>query len=139
MTELKTKVTSKSVPAFLKMLESDTKRKDAEVLVKIFKEVTGEQPKLWGENIIGFGQYHYESTRSSQKGDWPLTAFSPQKQKISIYIMPGFTAYGDIMAKLGKYKTGTSCLYINKLDDIDVTLLKKLIKQSVVDMKKKYG
>jgi hypothetical protein len=139
MAELKTKVTTKSVPVFIKAIEDEQKRKDSAELVKIFKEVTGEQPKLWGDSIIGFGMYHYESTRSSQKGDWPLTAFSPRKQNITIYIMPGFSEYGSILEKLGKYKTSVSCLYIKKLADIDTSILKKLIKQSVTDMKKKYG
>lgn len=138
MGEIKTKVTSKSVPAFLKTVLPLSKRADSLELLKIFEEVTGEKAKLWGTSIVGFGMYHYESTRSSQKGDWPLTGFSPRSQNLTIYIMPGFKEYSDIMEKLGTYKTSVSCLYIKKLADIDIKLLKKLIKRSVADMKKRY-
>ena len=140
MAELKTKVSKASVIKFLKATESEEKRKDSLELLKIFKEATGEQPKLWGTSIIGFGMYHYESERSSQKGDWPLTGFSPRKQNITIYIMPGFKEYSDLMKKLGKYKTSSgSCLYIKKLVDVDTKVLTKLIKHSFVDMRKKHA
>lgn len=136
--ELKTKVTKKSVTAFLKGIEPEEKRKDSLALLEIFKEVTKEKPKLWGTAIVGFGSYHYESKRSAQKGDWMLTGFSPRKQNLTIYIMPGFKEYGDLMEKLGEYKSSVSCLYIKRLSDIDVGVLKKLIKRSVKDMKKRY-
>ncbi len=138
MTELKTKVTKESVTAFLKKVEPEEKRKDSLALLKIFKNATGLTPKLWGTSIIGFGSYHYESERSAQKGDWPLTGFSPRKQNLTLYIMPGFTQYQKIMKGLGKYKTSSSCLYIKKLADIDEEMLTKLIMKSVEDMKKKY-
>lgn len=139
MAELKTKVSNRSVTAFVKTIESVEKRKDAQQLLKIFKEATGESPKLWGESIIGYGKYHYESVRSSQKGDWPLTGFSPRKQNLTIYIMPGFKTYGDLLTKIGKHKTSVGCLYIKKLTDINTDILGKLIKRSYNDMKKKYG
>ncbi len=138
MAELKTKVSKASVSAFVKVVEPEEKRKDILTLLKIFEEATGEKPKLWGESIIGFGSYHYESERSAQKGDWMLTGFSPRKQNLTLYIMPGFKEYGDLMEKLGKYKTSVSCLYIKRLSDIDTKVLTKLIKRSLADMKKRY-
>jgi len=108
-------------------------------LLEIFIEVTGLEPKMWGTSIIGFGSYHYKSERSRQEGDWPLTGFSPRKQNLSIYIMTGFDDFKDILSKIGKFKNSVSCLYVNKLSDIDIEQLKKLIKQSVVAMKKRYG
>ncbi|MBP6924058.1 MAG: DUF1801 domain-containing protein [Candidatus Pacebacteria bacterium] len=138
MAELKTKLTNKSVSAFIKEIESKEKQDDAKALLKIFKDITGFPPKLWGESIVGFGLYHYESTRSSQKGDWPLTGFSPRKQNLTIYIMPGFKEYGEMLKRLGKHKTSVSCLYIKKLSDIDTNVLSNLIKTSVKDMKRMY-
>lgn len=138
MAELKTKITKASVSAFIKAVEPEEKRKDSLKLLKIFKEATGEKPKLWGESIAGYGQFHYESDRSKQKGDWPLTGFSPRKQNLTIYIMPGFKAYGDLLEKLGKYKTSVGCLYLKRLDDVDTKVLVKLIKRAFIDMKKKY-
>lgn len=138
MAELKTRLTKVNVRSFLKTIEDPEKRADSLALLKLFTEVTGEKARMWGTSIIGFGMYHYESTRSKQKGDWPLTGFSPRKQNLTIYIMPGFKDYGELMKNLGKYKTSVSCLYIKKLVDIDMKVLKQLIKRSVSDMKKKY-
>lgn len=139
MTELKTKENNKNVVAFINQLDNETKKSDSKKLLKIFEETTGYKPKMWGTSIIGFGSYHYKSERSAQEGDWPLTGFSPRKANISIYIMPGFKKYEKLLAKLGKHKTSTgSCLYIKKLDDINETILKKIIDQSVKDMKNKY-
>lgn len=138
MAEIKTKVSNASVSDFLNTIEPESKRKDAFTLLTLFEKITGEKAKLWGNNMIGFGQYHYESTRSSQKGDWPLTAFAPRKANLTIYIMPGFKEYQDLLDKLGKHKTSVSCLYINKLADIDITVLTQIIKQGYDDMKKKY-
>ncbi len=138
MAELKTKVTTKSVPAFLKAIEDTGKRKDSLALLKLFTEATGEKAKLWGTSIVGFGTYHYESARSKQKGDWPLTGFSPRKANLTVYVMPGFKEYGDLLENLGKYKTSVGCLYIKHLSDINLKVLTKLIKRSVSDMKKKY-
>ncbi len=138
MAEIKTKVTTASVTSFIKEVEDPEKRKDSLALLKIFKEVTGEKPKMWGSSIIGFGTYHYSSERSAQKGDWPLTGFSPRKQNLTLYIMPGFKNYGTLLKDLGKHKTSVGCLYIKRLSDINEKILTKLIKQSFVDMKKKY-
>jgi hypothetical protein len=138
MAELKTKVSYTSVLDFLNTIEPEAKRQDAFTLLKLFEKITEEKAKLWGTSIIGFGEYHYESTRSSQKGDWPLTGFSPRKANLSIYIMPGFKDYQDLLEKLGKHKTSVSCLYINKLSDIDIMVLTKIIEKGYTDMKKKY-
>jgi len=139
MAELKTKKNKVSVSKFIAGIEDEQKRKDSKELVKIFKEVTKKQPTVWGDSIIGFGQYHYESERSSQKGDWPLTGFSPRKQQITIYIMYGPNNYPDLLEKLGKFKASKgSCVYVKKLDDIHIPTLKKLIRKSVADMKKRH-
>lgn len=138
MAELKTKKTKASVGDFLSSVKDERRREDGRRLLGIFKEVTGMKPAMWGTSIIGFGSYHYESERSAQKGDWPLTGFSPRKANLTIYIMPGFKTYGALLKKLGKHKKSVSCLYVNKLSDIDVPTLKKIIKESVKDMKKRH-
>lgn len=138
MAELKTKKTRASVPKFLKSVEHEQRRIDSLELLEIFKEVTKMSPKMWGESIVGFGEYHYKSERSSQEGDWPLTGFSPRKQNMTVYIMPGFKNYQDLLAKLGKHKTSVSCIYFTKLENIDVKVLKQIIRKSVADMKKMY-
>lgn len=138
MAELKTKKTSASVPAFLKSVENEQRRKDGIELLEIFKQATKMSPTLWGDSIVGFGEYHYKSERSSQEGDWPLTGFSPRKQSMTVYIMPGFSNYQELLSRLGKHKTSVSCIYINKLENVDVMVLKQIIKRSVADMKKIY-
>ena len=138
MAELKTKKTSASVPVFLKSVENEQRRRDSFELLDIFKQVTKMPPKLWGSSIVGFGEYHYKSERSSQEGDWPLTGFSPRKRNMTIYIMPGFTNYQDLLSLLGQHTTTVSCLYLNKLENIEVKVLKQIIGRSVADMKKIY-
>ena len=138
MATLKTQKSRASVPAFIKSVDNERRREDALALLEIFEQVTKMKPKLWGTSIIGFGEYHYESERSSQKGEWPLTGFSPRKRNISVYIMPGFADYQDLLEQLGKHKTSVSCLYFTKLEDIDVKILKQIIRKSVAEMKKKY-
>lgn len=140
MTELKTQKNNASVVDFIAAVIPEEKRKDCQELLKIFEEVTKEKPAMWGPSIVGFGSYHYKSERSKQEGDWPLTGFSPRKQNITIYIMSGFSNYKNFMEKIGKHKiSGGSCLYIKRLSDIDVGILKKLIAASVQYMKKKYS
>jgi hypothetical protein len=139
MAELKTLKNDASVTDFINTVENAQKREDSFALVKIFEEVTKEKATMWGASIIGFGQYHYKSERSTQEGDWPLTGFSPRKQNITIYIMPGFTNYQKELEKIGKYKTSVSCIYIKKLADIDVEILKKIIASSYVELKKQYN
>ena len=138
MAELKTKVNNTSVKKFLDTVKDERKRKDCRELSALMRSITGRNPKMWGTAIIGFGSYHY-TYKSGQEGDWMLTGFPPRKQNVSIYIMPGFSGYGAIMKKLGKYKTGKSCLYVKNLDDIDRGVLRKLVERSVADMKLKYG
>lgn len=139
MAKLKTVVTKVKPEAFIKAIPDVAKRKDSAELLKFFKETTGEKAQMWGEAIVGFGSYHYKSERSTQEGDWPLTAFSPRKQNLTVYVMNGFSEYTELLKSLGKYKiSGGSCVYINKLSDINMTVLAKIIKKSVAAMKKKY-
>lgn len=121
----------------MKAVENDQRRSDAKELLKLFKETTGLRPKMWGESIIGYGSYRYKSSRSTQEGDWPLTGFSPRKRNLSIYIMPGFRdkETKDLLKKLGKHKTSVSCLYVNRLSDVDLEVLKKFVSQSFEKMK----
>jgi hypothetical protein len=112
---IKTKVNDASVEDFINSVASDTKRQDAFTLLKIYTDITGEKAAMWGTSIIGFGQYHYKSERSTQEGYWPLAGFSPRKQNLTLYIMHDLTQYTDLLSKLGKQKTSVSCVYINKL------------------------
>ena len=137
MAENKTHETKASVNAFLKSVEHDRRREDALTLKALMDKITGCKAKMWGPSIGGYGKYHYKYD-TGREGDHLITGFSPRKQSMVVYIMPGFSEYGTLMAKLGKYKTGRSCLYINKLDDIDLKVLEKLIRKSVAYMKKKY-
>jgi len=139
MSEIKTKVNDASVEDFINSAESETRRADGFVLLEMFTRLTGEKAKLWGTSIVGFGQYHYKSERSSQEGDWPLAAFSPRKANLTLYVMPGFVDFGDLLQDLGKHKTSVGCLYINKLADVDLNVLEKIIKKSYEDSKKQYG
>jgi hypothetical protein len=138
MGDIKTKVNEASVKDFINSVPLDKRRDDSLVLLEMFKKITGEQAKMWGTSMIGFGQYHYKSERSKQEGDWPLIAFSPRKQNLSLYIMPGFDKYGDLLKKLGKHKASVGCLYINKLEDINLKVLEELISLSFAEMKAKH-
>jgi hypothetical protein len=130
MAELKTKKTKASVSAFLDKITDEQRRKDCQTVLNLMKQATGEEPKMWGSSIVGFGTYHYRYA-SGREGDWPIIAFSPRKTDLTLYIVPGFQKFESLMAKLGKYKTGVSCLYIKKLDDVEIPVLKKLIAKSV--------
>lgn len=136
---IKTQVNDSSVEDFISAVENETRRNDGFTLLKIFEDLTGEPAKMWGTSIIGFGTYHYKSERSKQEGDWPLVGFSPRKQNLTVYIMPGFDTYEALLKKLGKHKTSVSCLYINKLADVDMGVLKQLIKESFEAMKKEHS
>ena len=105
--------------------------------MKIMKEVTGKRPKMWGDSIVGYDSYRYKYA-SGREGDWPVTGVSPRKQALTLYIMSGFKKYPALMKKLGKHTTGSSCLYIKKLEDIDTKVLKQLIQESVKYMKAAY-
>lgn len=133
---IKTKVNDDSVENFINQVENETKRQDSFKILEIYKRATGKEPKMWGASIIGFGQYHYKSERSRQEGDWPLAGFSPRKQNLTLYVMSDLHDYGDLLKDLGKHKTSKACLYINKLSDVDMTVLEKLIKQSYDDARK---
>ena len=137
MAELKTKKNKASVNGFLKSVENEGRRADCRAVVRIMAQITGEKPAMWGASMIGFGSYTYKYD-SGRSGDWPLTAVSPRKQNLVVYIMPGFADYATLMDKLGKHKTGKSCLYIDKLDDLHLPTLKQLIRKSVVAMRKRY-
>ncbi len=138
MADLKTKQNDASVTDFLDQVENEQRQTDCRELLKMFSEVTGEPAKMWGENMVGFGKYHYKY-KSGHEGDWFLTGFSPRKQNLTIYIMTGFEKYNDILEDLGKYKTSSSCLYVKKLEDINREVLSKLIRRSVEDMRERYN
>lgn len=133
--ELKTQVNDASVRDFLNSVEDEQKRKDSFEILKMMKKAAKAEPKMWGTSIVGFGSYHYKGA-SGREGDWMLIGFSPRKQNLTLYIMPGFERYPQLMKKLGKYTTGKSCLYIKKLSDVDVEVLKELMTESVEVMKK---
>jgi hypothetical protein len=135
MADLKTKQTNRSVKAFLDGVADEKKRQDCYTILSIMKQVTQAEPKMWGSSIVGFGSYHYKYA-SGREGDWMLTGFSPRKQNLTLYIMPGFEQYEALMDKLGKYKTGKSCLYVKRLEDVDLRVLKELVKRSVAHMRR---
>jgi len=136
MAELKTKENNASVEKFLDNVKDEQKRQDCFKVLDIMKKVTKKEPKMWGTSIVGFGSYHYKY-ESGREGDWFITGFSPRKQNLTLYLMSGFKSYPNLMKRLGKHKIGGSCLYINKLEEIDVKVLKELISQSVKYMKQK--
>jgi hypothetical protein len=137
MPEQKTKSTNASVEAFINKVSDEHTRDDCYKLIDIMKEVTGEEPVMYGTSIIGFGKYHYKY-ESGHEGDSCLTGFSPRKQNISIYVMPGFQEHENLLKTLGKHKAGKGCLYVKRLHDIDTSVLKVLIGKSVQWLKKKY-
>lgn len=136
--ELKTKPTATSVDAFIGKIPNDARREDARAALKLMKKVTGLQPKMWGPSIIGFGSYHYKY-ESGREGDMCMTGFSPRSSATVFYVIGGAPDGDPLYKKLGKYKTGKSCLYINKLSDVDIGVLEKIIAQSVAYMRKTYG
>lgn len=133
---IKTLVSDDSVEDFIGTVDNETKRHDSVMLLEMYSRLTGEPARMWGSSMIGFGLYHYKSERSRQEGDWPLAAFSPRKQNLTLYIMPGFDTYARLLDKLGKYKTSKGCLYINRLSDVDLGVLEMIIQQSYADMKR---
>jgi hypothetical protein len=135
MAEPKTKPTKASVEKFLNQIPDETKREDSFQIARMMQEITGKEPKMWGSSIVGFDSYYYKYA-SGHEGEWPIAAFSPRKQDLTIYIMPGFEEHVDLMKQLGKHRTAKSCLYIKRLSDVHVPTLKKLIRLSVKEMKK---
>ena len=133
MAEVKTKPNDQSVQAFLDSVADEKKREDSYTILKLMQEVTGEEPKMWGDSMVGFGSYHYRYA-SGREGDMFLTGFSPRQRNFTLYIMSGFDQYDDLLNRLGKFRTGKSCLYVNKLEDIDTNVLRELVRQSAEHM-----
>ena len=131
MAELKTKPTDQSAEDFLNGLTDENKRRNAFTILELMRKISQAEPKMWGTSIIGFGDYHYKYA-SGREGDWFQIGFSPRKQDLTLYLMQGFKRYGDLLAKLGKFKTGGGCLYIRRLSDVDLPTLEELIKNSMV-------
>jgi len=138
MSELKTTANDASVNDFINAVPDAAKKEDSFKLLELFTRITGEQPKMWGPSIIGFGKYHYKSERSSQEGDWMLTGFSPRKQNLTLYVTNGFDNYSELLDRLGKHKTSKGCLYIHTLADVNLPVLEELINRVYTDMKKMY-
>jgi hypothetical protein len=128
--ENKTQPTDASVTAFLDAVEDETRRSDARRVLELMRDVTGEEPRMWGPSIVGFGDYHYRY-ESGREGDWFLTGFAPRKANLVLYIMSGFPRHAELMERLGKHRTGKSCLYVNRFDDLDLDVLRELIRRSV--------
>lgn len=137
MAELKTKENDASVKDFINTVEDEQKRKDCFALIDMMQDITGEEAKMWSTSIVGFGTYHYKYD-SGREGDFMTVGFSPRKQALTLYIMAGFSHYDELMQRLGKFKTGKSCLYVKKLEDVDEKVLRELIKSSVKFIKDKY-
>lgn len=133
MSQNKTVPTGASVEAFLAGVEPARKAAEAQQLDALFRRVTGYEPQMWGPSIIGYGRYHYRYA-SGREGDFLATGFSPRKARHSIYIMPGYQDYGAILSRMGKHKLGKSCLYVNKLADIDLDVLAELIRAGLKDL-----
>lgn len=130
MAELKTQITTQRPEDFIATIEPEGKRQDSLVLLKLFEKATGEKPIMWGSSIVGYGKYHYKSERSSQEGDWMTVGFSPRKANLTLYILHG-NQDDSLLEKLGKHKvSGGGCVYINKLSDVDLQVLEKLIEKS---------
>ena len=134
MAQLKTARTDARVDAFIDAIANESRREDCRALLRVMKKVTGEKPAMWGSSIVGFGSYHYKYA-SGREGDWFLTGFSPRKQNLTLYIMAGFDRYEALMAKLGRHTTGKSCLYVKRLGDLDLDMLRELITASVEHMR----
>ena len=137
MAENKTKATGASVTAFINSIDDRQKRADARKVAAMMRKATGKRAKLWGPSIVGYGTYHYKYA-SGREGDFLMTGFSPRKQALTVYVIPGFEHFETLMNKLGKYKTGKSCLYIKWLSDVDEKILEQLINRSVKYMREHY-
>ena len=130
MAELKTQKNDRSVSTFLEAIPDEQKRQDSLKIVELMKLASGAEPSMWGDSIIGFGAIHLKYA-SGRELDWFPVGFSPRKQNLTLYIIPGFETYDALLAKLGKYKMGKACIYINKLADVDSSVLYDLVKASV--------
>ena len=137
MAELKTKKTGASVAVYLNAIADKQKRADCKAVARMMRDATGKRARMWGGSLVGYGSYDYKYA-SGREGTWFICGFSPRVQNIAIYIMPGFSGFKKLMDKLGKYKTGKSCLYIKKLEDVDQKTLEELIAGSVKEMRRRY-
>ena len=133
----KTLPTGRDVSDFLNAVEHETRRNDGLALDALFRRITGWTPRMWGPSLVGYGQYHYRYD-SGREGDMLATGFSPRKANLSIYIMPGYQDYADILKRLGKHKTGAACLYVNRLADVDMDVLEELVRAGLRDLGKTY-
>lgn len=133
--EIKTKENDASVEAFINSVPDEEKRKDSFAILDLMQKATGEQPKMWGSSLIGFGNKRFKSPASGREVDWFIIGFSPRKANFSLYLSFDIKQYADALAKLGKHKTGMGCLYINKLKDVDLKVLEELIHAAVAKMK----
>ena len=137
MSKARTTENDQDVGRFLAGVKDSEQKADCETLLAMLGEITGEKPRMWGSSIIGFGKYHYVYD-SGREGDWPIIGFSPRARNLSIYIMPGFSGFAAQLERLGKHKTGKSCLYINRLADVDPAVLRTIAERSVAEMRRKY-
>lgn len=137
MSDLKTQQTDESVEAFLEGIADPERRGDCRALVGMMRDATGSEPAMWGASMVGFGRYHYRY-ESGREGDWFLTGFASRKSALTVYVMAGFERYDSIMERLGKYKTGKSCLYLKRLADVDRDALRELIEESVQHVRRRY-
>lgn len=133
MAQNKTQATAVFVPDFIRQVEPERRREDALDLDRLFQKVTGWKPRMWGPTIIGYGEYHYRY-ESGREGDFLATGFSPRKANLVLYIMPGYADLDDMLARLGKHKIGKSCLYINKLADVDIGVVEEIIRFGIEDL-----
>lgn len=133
MAELKTRPSARSVTAFLAGIEDPARRRECRTVLALMRGVTRAPPRMWGTSIVGFGTYRY-AYDSGRQGEWFLTGFSPRKASLTLYVMPGVKRYPDLLARLGEYTTGVSCLYVKRLADIDQSVLRTLIRRSVKDL-----
>ena len=138
MSDVKTKKNDASVLAFLEAIEHPIRKENSLTLYNMMTRITNIQPSMWGDTIVGYDSYHYVYS-SGREGDWPMIGFSPRKQNLSIYIMPGFGIMEDLLPLLGKHKTSKACLYINKLTDIDIKVLEEIIEITINYMRNKYN
>ena len=140
MAALKTQPTQTNVAEFIRTFaDSEQKQKDSFELIEIMRKATGYEPQMWGPSMIGFGKYHYKSERSRQEGDWPLVGFSPRKAAISLYVFSGMPEHEYLLEGLGKFKKGAACIYVKKLSDINIPVLKEIMKTTISFLKERYG
>lgn len=140
MAEIKTKPTTVKVEDFINAFaDTEQKKKDAFELLQFMQKHSGFKAQMWGPSIIGFGLYHYKSDRSKQEGDWPLVGFSPRKAAISLYVYSGAPGQDEMLKNLGKFKMGKGCIYVKKLSDIHLEVVKQLMDSTIKFLKEKYS